>query len=107
MFDELRKVNRQSIALVVSLLIALMRDQIANITAIGVSAARISDKETMDPKMKDAIKNGEFQIVFISPEALISMDWRNMLCSNIYRQNLIAFVIDEAHCIKKWYAKIY
>ena len=88
MFDELRKVNKRSIALVVSPLIALMRDQIANITAMGVSATRISDKEVMDSKTKD--ENGEFQILFISPEALISMDWRNMLCSNVYRQNLIA-----------------
>ena len=56
------------------------------------------------PARKQAIKNGMFQIVFISPEALILLKWRNMLSNKVYRDNLVAFVADEAHCIKKWYA---
>ena len=55
--------------LVVSPLIALMRDQVAAITAMGITATYISDKENVG--RKQAIKNGEFQIIFISPEALI------------------------------------
>ena len=57
--------------LVVSLLIALMRDQVASITAMGITATYISDKE--DVGRKQAIKNGEFQIIFISPEAPFEM----------------------------------
>ena len=45
-FDQLRKVERKSIALVVSPLVALMQDQVAAITAIGISAIDITDKHT-------------------------------------------------------------
>ena len=88
--------------LVVSLLIALMRDQVASITAMGIAATYISDKE--DVGRKQTIKNGEFQIIYISPEALILLKWRNILSTRVYRDNLVAFVVDEAHCNLKWYA---
>lgn len=43
------------------------------------------------------------QLVFISPEALVgNRRWRDMLRSKAYQDNLVAFVIDEAHCVKKW-----
>ena len=46
---------------------------------------------------------GRFQLVYISPEALLTNDtWRDMLQSLVYQQNLVAFVVDEAHCVKKW-----
>ena len=46
---------------------------------------------------------GNVSIVFISPEALfISTKWKSMLSSDIYRENLVGFIVDEAHCIKKW-----
>ena len=102
LFDILRKVERKSIVLVVPPLIALMRDQVAFTTAMGITATYISDKD--DVGRKQAIKNGEFQIIFISPEALILLKWRNILSTRVYRDNFVAFVVDEAHCIQKWYA---
>ena len=99
-FDELRGVTKKSIVLVVSPLVALMRDQTANARASGITATYISDKEAADTNA--AIKNGEFQVIFISPEALLGTEWRNMLTTAVYRTNLIGFVVDEAHCIKKW-----
>ena len=49
-----------------------MRDQVRSITAMGITATYISDKEAAGSKeRKQAIKNGMFQIVFISPEALV------------------------------------
>ena len=70
---------------------------------MGITATYISDKE--DVGRKQVIKNGEFQIIFISPEALILLKWRNILSTRVYRDNLVVFVVDEAHCIQKWYAK--
>ena len=59
------------------------------------------DKDSTPPIVKREIKNGNFQVVFTSPECLyLSMEWKNMLLSNVYQQNLIGFVVDEAHCIK-------
>lgn len=103
-FDLLRNADRKSMMLVVSPLVALMKDQVASITAMGLSAIYISDKQSTNASLKQSIKNGEYQIIFMSPEALIcNMEWRSMLSTHIYQENLIAFVIDEAHCIKKWY----
>ena len=42
-------------------------------------------------------------MIFISPEALVGgMEWRSMLVTDVYQSCLIAFVVDEALCIKKW-----
>ena len=47
------------------------------------------------------VSQGNFQLVFFTPEMLIgSKRWRNMLTGDLYSE---AFVIDEAHCVKKWY----
>lgn len=103
-FDTLREVDRKSITLVVSPLIALMKDQVATITALGLSATYVTDKKSMTHSVRQGLRNGEYQITFVSPEALfLSTEWRNILSSDIYREHLVGFVIDEAHCIKKWY----
>ena len=102
-FDLLRGVKEKSNVLVVSPMLALMKDQVASISEKGLSAVFISDKDSTPPTVKREIKNGNFQVVFTSPECLfLSMEWKNMLLSNVYQQNLIGFVVDEAHCIKKW-----
>ena len=42
--------------------------------------------------------------MFISPEALfLTAEWRGMLSSDLYRRYLVGFIVDEAHCVKKWY----
>ena len=93
-FDQLRKVERMPVALVVSPLVALMQDQVAAITAMGISATLITDKHTKTTA-KQSIMNGEYQIILISPEALVGgMEWRSMLATDLYLKNLVAFVID-------------
>ena len=102
-FDLLRKVEKKSIALIVSPLVALMQDQVSAITSMGVSATYITDKEATKAAIKQTIIKGDYQIVFISPEALIGgMEWRSMLATDHYVENLIALVIGKAHCVKKW-----
>ena len=40
----------------------------------------------------------------ISPESILrQLIWREMLRNEVYQENLVAFVIDEAHCMEKWY----
>lgn len=76
----MREVNNKSIVLVVSPLIALMKDQVSAITSIGLTATLVSDKESTPSAVKAGIKKGDFQIVFISPEALSrSTEWRSIL----------------------------
>ena len=49
------------------------------------------------------VKEGRVQLLYISPESLLTNhQWREMLRSEVYRENLVAFVVDEAHCVKQW-----
>ena len=52
---------------------------------------------------EDAIVRGEIQLVFSSPEALLSdRNWRDMFQTPVYQQNLVALAVDEAHLVEKW-----
>ena len=65
--------------------------------------ACITDKEVaISTERKKNFNNAEFQIIFISPEALVvGMKWRSMLVTDVYQSCLIVFVVDEAYCIMK------
>ena len=46
---------------------------------------------------------GDYQLVYLSPESLLyDENLRNMLCSKVYIDNLVALAVDEAHCIDTW-----
>jgi superfamily II DNA helicase RecQ len=101
-FDLLSVDEEKSIVLVVSPLVALMKDQVATISNLGVSAVYATDREATHKNK--SLTEGSYQIIFISPEALFrGTRWRKILSSDTYKRKLAAFVVDEAHCIKKWY----
>ena len=104
-FDmQLGLVEKTSIVMVVSPLIALMKDQSMSFTRKGITTGYVSDRESTDRETRRKVLRGEFQLVFISPEALfLATEWRRMLAGDVYGKNLVGFVIDEAHCVKKWY----
>ena len=103
-FDMMRNVKNRSVVIVVSPLIAL-REQASNFSNKGISSVYVSDKDgsNCDKAVRCSIKKAEYQLVFISPEALFAtLEWRRTLCSDLYRTNLVGFIVDEAHCVKKW-----
>ena len=56
-----------------------------------------------DDADENAIINGEFSIVFASPESIVkNQKWREMLRGKIYQKNLFGIVTDEVHVIPKW-----
>lgn len=63
------------------------------------------DVETLKDKEKlERIYSGHFFVVFISPELLIlDLAFREMFRTPVYKNNLVAFVIDEAQCVTQWY----
>jgi len=99
-YDILRS-KKNSIVIVVSPLVALMKDQVSTFTSKGIQAACvISD---ISHEVKTCVEEGQYQLVFFSPEQLLARNSRrSMLRTDIYWDNLVAFAIDEAHCVKKW-----
>jgi len=79
-----------------------LKDQVSSISKFGLSAAYLSGA-SLDAPTKDKIKNGEYQIMFSSPETFcLTMEWKNLLLSIFFfKENIVGFVIDEAHCIKQ------
>lgn len=88
------------ITVVVSPLIALMKDQVESLLRRGIAAARI-DSTLADDEAKailDGVLIGGIKLLFVSPERLASQGFRKSLQGA--RISLLA--IDEAHCVSEW-----
>ena len=54
-------------------------------------------------EMKEGAKRREYQLLYITPELLIGRsEWRKLLLGDVYRNQLVAFIVDEAHTVKKF-----
>ena len=73
--------------------------QVVFFSSLGLSSALVSG-ENVDIKVQDG---GAYQLIFFTPEMIIgNRKWRKLLEGDVYANRLKAFVIDEAHCVKKW-----
>lgn len=89
-------------SLLISPLLALMRNQIAAAERMGVHAATInSDNETEWDAVIAAIARNEVDILLISPERLANERFRAEVLAKI-ADRVSMLVIDEAHCISDW-----
>ena len=87
------------IVVCVSPLTALMMDQKEKFSSVGVSCEYICEKQK-DTRAIQKVKQGDIQLVFISPEAIISnRNYCHMFTSATYQTKLVAIAVDEAHCI--------
>ncbi len=87
-------------SVVVSPLIALMRDQCDSLTRRGIPAARFDStlEEGEREQVLAAAAAGELRLLFVAPESLENRDLKNALQSAPLR----LFVVDEAHCVSEW-----
>lgn len=70
--------------------------------ARGLQAALIG-KAQKDEAVREAVVHGKYQLVYMSPEAmLLNLRWREMFRSDVYQSNLRCLAVDEAHCVEKW-----
>ena len=94
--------ERGGITLVVSPLIALMKDQVDALTARGISAVALTSAAGADEQrdMLDGIRAGMYTIVYVAPERFRSPRFVEAIRSLGPRLALLA--IDEAHCISEW-----
>jgi len=89
-------------ALLISPLLALMRNQIAAAERMGVRAATINSDNMDDwTAVEGKLANGEIDILLISPERLANERFRTQVLAGIAAQ-ISMLVIDEAHCISDW-----
>ncbi len=88
------------ITLVVSPLIALMKDQVDTLCANGILAAFLNSSidQTEQRDIMESASCGELKILYIAPERLSNRDFTEFLES----LNVSLLAIDEAHCISEW-----
>ncbi|TAK09272.1 MAG: ATP-dependent DNA helicase RecQ [Candidatus Manganitrophaceae bacterium] len=85
--------------LVISPLIALMKDQVDGLTEVGLSATFINSSLTLDER-RDRIGRltaGEYRLVYAAPEGL-----EGSLLDLLSRCRISLIAVDEAHCISQW-----
>lgn len=89
-------------ALLVSPLLALMRNQIAAAERMGVRAATINSDNTDEwGAVEERVTRGEVDILLISPERLANERFRTQVLAGV-AERIALLVIDEAHCISDW-----
>jgi ATP-dependent DNA helicase RecQ len=93
-------VYQGGLTIVVSPLLALMKDQVDSLNAVGVSALRIDSTLSSDEKREAArlIKSGSVRLLFVSPERMVAPEFLRFL----EEVDIQTIAIDEAHCVSQW-----
>src|ERR1700674_1716458 len=97
---QLPSLLRRGCGIVVSPLIALMRDQVAGLLEAGVKAAVLNSTLSWDEAtaVEARLLAGDLDLLYIAPERLVTPRCLAMLG----RAKIALFAIDEAHCVSQW-----
>jgi ATP-dependent DNA helicase RecQ len=97
---QLPALLRDGLTIVVSPLIALMRNQVAQLCGYGIAAAALNSAN--DPaenrSVLDRVARGEMRLIYVAPERLVRADTLEFL----KRAKVGLLAVDEAHCISQW-----
>ncbi len=97
---QLPALARSGLTVVVSPLIALMRDQVRVLRAAGVEAGALTSGNTEEEtdRVFSALHAGSLKLLYLAPERLATTATRDLLA----RANVSLIAVDEAHCVSQW-----
>jgi ATP-dependent DNA helicase RecQ len=97
---QLPAVALEQTVVVISPLIALMQDQVAQLGDMGIPAAVLNSSQSAEEQraVMRAAQQGAFRLLYLSPERLARQD----TIAWLEKVPLAFFAIDEAHCISEW-----
>ena len=97
---QLPAIARPGLTLVVSPLIALMRDQVRALTAAGVAAGSLnsSNEPAENARVMSLLRSDELKLLYVAPERLARPD----MVETLAESNVKMMAIDEAHCVSQW-----
>jgi len=97
---QIPAICRPGVGIVISPLIALMRDQVEALKQAGVAAAALNSSLSADEsaEVRGQLRRGELDLLYVAPERVATPGFANML-SGI---DIALFAIDEAHCVSQW-----
>jgi ATP-dependent DNA helicase RecQ len=97
---QLPALVRPGLTVVISPLIALMKDQVDALQAAGVAATFLNSSLAVGeskPRLR-GLHNGEFRLLYVAPERLMLSGFLD----DLLKWNVNLFAIDEAHCVSEW-----
>jgi len=97
---QLPAVAREGLTLVISPLIALMKDQVDALTASGVPATFLNSSLSSDDNAtrRRGLAEGAYKLLYAAPERIMSPGF----IDDLRRWQVAAMAVDEAHCISEW-----
>ncbi|MBL9185868.1 MAG: DNA helicase RecQ [Opitutaceae bacterium] len=97
---QLPALVRDGLTVVVSPLIALMKDQVDQLQASGVAATFLNSTLDADEARSrlSGLHRGQYRLLYAAPERLMLEGWDE----NLKKWNVACLAIDEAHCVSEW-----
>ncbi len=95
---QLPALERRGTGIVISPLIALMHDQVRSADAFGIRAAALTSLSEDPLKIRDALRDGRLDLLYVAPERATTGDFQRLL----EEVEIALFAIDEAHCVSEW-----